>query len=227
MTISLSAALEDYLEIILELNEKEGVARVTDIADKLNVAKSTVSQTINKLKTLGLIIQDSYGPIMLTKTGKEQASKVRNRHRVLRAFLIEVLGVDNQTAEKDACLIEHVVSPITMIKLSEYLKNNANQPYLQKVSEKDEISNEGGEEEMGTNNTRALNELGIGEKGKVIRITAKGTTRRRILDMGVTPGTEISIKGMAPLGDPIEILVKGYRLSLRKEEAADVFVEVF
>lgn len=73
---------------------------------------------------------------------------------------------------------------------------------------------------------KALSELRTGEQGEIIRITAKGPVRRRILEMGVTPGTKISVKGVAPLGDPIEILVKGYRLSLRKKEAANVFVEV-
>lgn len=80
---------------------------------------------------------------------------------------------------------------------------------------------------MKTIDTKKLSELGIGEKGRVIRITAKGPVRRRMLEMGVTPGAEISVKGFAPLGDPIELLVKGYRLSLRKEEAANIIVEVF
>ncbi|MDD2283338.1 MAG: ferrous iron transport protein A [Eubacteriales bacterium] len=74
--------------------------------------------------------------------------------------------------------------------------------------------------------TKILSQLQTGEQGKVLRITSKGTVRRRIMQMGVTPGTEICVKGVAPLGDPIEILVKGYRLSLRKDEAADVLIEV-
>lgn len=75
-------------------------------------------------------------------------------------------------------------------------------------------------------NNRTLNELPPGTKGKVMRIAAKGSLRRRILDMGIVPGVEIVVKGVAPLGDPIEILVRGYRLSLRKQEAASIFVEV-
>lgn len=79
---------------------------------------------------------------------------------------------------------------------------------------------------MSSVNTRALSELQVGEQGRVIRVTAKGGVRRRILEMGVAPGTEIGVKGVAPLGDPIELLVRGYNLSLRKEEAAGIFVEV-
>jgi len=75
-------------------------------------------------------------------------------------------------------------------------------------------------------NDRTLNELSPGTKGKIARIGAKGPLRRRILDMGMVPGVEIVVKGVAPLGDPIEILVRGYHLSLRKQEAASIFVEV-
>lgn len=75
-------------------------------------------------------------------------------------------------------------------------------------------------------NARALSEFKTGEAGKVVRITAKNPVRRRILEMGVTPGTDICVRGMAPLGDPMEILVKGYHLSLRKGEAAGILVEV-
>ena len=120
-TIALTSALEDYLEVILELGETETEIRVTDVADKLNIAKSTVTITLNKLKILGMVTQESYGPIVLTRVGKVYAVEVRKRHRVLRKFLVEVLGVDYQTAEKDACLMEHVVSPITMKKISEFM----------------------------------------------------------------------------------------------------------
>ena len=118
--ITLTPALEDYLEVILELGEKESEVRVTDVADKLNVAKPTVTITMNKLKEMGLVVQESYGPIELTRAGKKCAVDVRKRHRILRKFLVEVLGVDYQTAEKDACSMEHILSPVTIKKISEY-----------------------------------------------------------------------------------------------------------
>ncbi len=74
--------------------------------------------------------------------------------------------------------------------------------------------------------TSALSDLLPGSKGKVVRIGAKGNVRRRFLDMGMVPGVEVVVKGVAPLGDPIDVLIRGYHLSLRKKEAADIFVEV-
>lgn len=69
------------------------------------------------------------------------------------------------------------------------------------------------------------NDLRPGEKGKVIRIKSKGSLKKRLLDMGIVPGTEIQLEKVAPLGDPIDILIKGYHLSLRKEEAKEILIE--
>lgn len=117
-----SPAMEDYLETILELSEVETSVRVTDIAIKLNVAKASVSQAVNNLAQLGFVEQERYGPILLTEKGHKQARKIQRRHQVLRRFLIDVLNVEPEVAEKDACLIEHVISSMTMDRLCEFLE---------------------------------------------------------------------------------------------------------
>ena len=73
---------------------------------------------------------------------------------------------------------------------------------------------------------KKLSELSPGEKGVVKGVTGKGLLARRLLDMGLVSGAEISVLRVAPLGDTIEVEVKGYNLSLRKEEAEQVLVEV-
>lgn len=73
---------------------------------------------------------------------------------------------------------------------------------------------------------KMLNELKRGEKGRIIKIGGGGSIHRRLLDMGLVSGTEVEMERVAPLGDPIEIKVKGYNLSLRNEEAASIQVEV-
>jgi len=73
---------------------------------------------------------------------------------------------------------------------------------------------------------KMMNELEKGEKGRIVKIGGKGSVHRRLLDMGLVSGSEIEMERVAPLGDPIEIKVKGYNLSLRKEEAASIQVEV-
>ena len=71
-----------------------------------------------------------------------------------------------------------------------------------------------------------LNEVEIKVKVKVVEISSESRIRRRIMDMGIVKGTEIKVEGKAPMGDPIEIFVRGYSLSLRKNEAKDIIVEV-
>ena len=71
-----------------------------------------------------------------------------------------------------------------------------------------------------------LNEFAIKETGVVKKVEAEGKIKRRLFDMGVTPGAEISRKKVAPLGDPIEVTIRGYELSLRKDEANKILMEV-
>ncbi|HAG08053.1 MAG TPA: ferrous iron transporter A [Desulfotomaculum sp.] len=213
--LNLTPAREDYIEVILNLTEKQEKVRITDIAAKLGIAKASVNEAVKALAGLKLVKQEKYGPVELTPEGKEQAVKVRYRHRMLARFLTDVLHVDPITAEKDACLIEHVVSPVTLLRLTEHLAQTA--PLKDKKEKREGWK-------MEAVNTQALSELPLGAKGKVVRITNTEGVRRRILDMGVVLGAEVVVEGRAPLGDPMEIRVKGYRLSLRKNEAASIFV---
>ena len=71
----------------------------------------------------------------------------------------------------------------------------------------------------------SLDTMPIGEKFKVKEISKNTSIKKRLLDMGVVPGVTIEIIGKAPLGDPIEVFLRGYKLTLRKDEAANIFVE--
>ena len=73
---------------------------------------------------------------------------------------------------------------------------------------------------------KLLSEMAIGESGKVVKVTGEGAIRRRLFDMGVTPGAEVFFRKKAPLGDPIEITLRGYELTLRKAEASHVQIAV-
>ncbi len=72
---------------------------------------------------------------------------------------------------------------------------------------------------------KVLSQLAVGEKGKVKSVLGEGALRRRLFDMGITPGAEIYLRKKAPLGDPMEISLRGYELTLRKTEAAQVEME--
>ena len=73
---------------------------------------------------------------------------------------------------------------------------------------------------------KKLSAFEIGETGRVIKVEGEGRVRRRLFDMGITPGAEIFLRKKAPLGDPLEVSIRGYELTLRKDEAVIVVMEV-
>jgi DtxR family Mn-dependent transcriptional regulator len=113
----LSASLEDYLEAVLELSAGEGHAHSKDIAKRLNVARPSVTGALRMLKKKGLVNYEPYGSVTLTKEGKKAAQKVSRRHKIIKSFFVDVLGVENETAQQAACKAEHSLGPEVISKL--------------------------------------------------------------------------------------------------------------
>ncbi len=116
-TENLSASLEDYLEAILELSANDGHAHSKDIAERLNVARPSVTGALRTLRKKGLANYEPYGSVTLTKAGKTAAEKVARRHEIIKSFFVDVLGVDRQTAQQAACKAEHALGPEVISKL--------------------------------------------------------------------------------------------------------------
>ncbi len=109
----LTPSSEDYLETILELADADGAVRSVDIADHLQVSKASVNKAMHILSDAGLIEHAHYGQIHLTRQGRRQAADIMQCHLMLKRFLSEILGIDEETAEQDACRMEHVISQKT------------------------------------------------------------------------------------------------------------------
>ncbi len=107
---------EMYLETILEISKKNSNVRSVDIVAEMNLAKSTVSESVKQLKQNGFIEVDAKGYITLTEKGKNVAERISERHAVLTDFLKKI-GVSSEVAEKDACRIEHIISDETFEKI--------------------------------------------------------------------------------------------------------------
>ena len=126
---SLTMAGEDYLESIYRLMEagrgsaEEGV-RSVDVSEDLGVSKASVSKALSYLKENGMVEQARYGRVMLTQEGASYARDVWRRHRALRQFLMVELGVEPDTADEEACLMEHNLSVDTMNRLYRYLESH-------------------------------------------------------------------------------------------------------
>lgn len=119
--MKLGESLEDYLECLLVL-EEQGRIRCVDVAKNMNVSKPSVNKAMNVLKEKGFVLQESYGDIYLTEEGRTFAKEVLHRHHELQSFLEEVLQIEKETAEQDACRIEHIISDETFQKIIAFHK---------------------------------------------------------------------------------------------------------
>ena len=112
---------EMYLETILVLSQMKPVVRSIDICDYMNFSKPSVSRAVGKLKSDGYIEVDGSGFIVLTETGRQIAERIYDRHNTLQSIFMRI-GVDEQTAEDDACKLEHYLSDTTYEALKKYFK---------------------------------------------------------------------------------------------------------
>lgn len=122
---ALTSAGEDYLEaiycIMLEHPTEDSV-RSVDVSERLDVTKASVNKALSSLKDGGFVDQTHYGRVKLTEAGREYAAEVWRRHRMLRTFLTVELGVDEEVANEEACIMEHALSFDTSRRLLEYLE---------------------------------------------------------------------------------------------------------
>jgi DtxR family Mn-dependent transcriptional regulator len=117
----MTQSLEDYLEMVSFLSD-EGEVRVTDIASRLSVSKPSVLTALKVLEEQGLIEHERYRTVFLTQQGMVQAAEIRDRHSFLTVFLQDIVGVSAETAEKDACKMEHLLSEETLKKMKALAK---------------------------------------------------------------------------------------------------------
>lgn len=123
---NITPSLEDYLETIYFLQKRNGNVRVTDVAVDMGISKPSVNKAINILKENKLVNHEHYGLLSLTEEGAKAAYNVAKRHILLTDFLKVYLGVDEETSEKEACLLEHAMSLETAAKLEKFLVKHHN-----------------------------------------------------------------------------------------------------
>jgi len=116
-------SLEDYLETIYLLAQANGRTRVRDVAAALHVKMPSVIKAMLELKKLDFVVQEPYGAVELTEAGQAAASQILGRHTLLKEFL-SLLKVDDETAEKDACTMEHILSAETLARIAEFVKDH-------------------------------------------------------------------------------------------------------
>jgi DtxR family transcriptional regulator, Mn-dependent transcriptional regulator len=109
-------SMAHYLQAIASLKRMKGYAKVSDIADILAVSRAGVTSMLRSLKGRGLVVHERYGLVELTEEGERFAKLTERNREVLAQFFTDILGLGPETAHEDACMIEHLVSPASMVQ---------------------------------------------------------------------------------------------------------------
>ena len=230
----MSESVEEYLEAVYSFNEKGELAKNQDLSEKLKVSPPSVTEMIKKLSDEGLVTYEPYKGVLLTGKGMARAQKVVRKHRLLERFLHDTLGLKLDKVHNEACKLEHSISDETAAALCDNLKSPKTCPDDGKLIPECtlEANNctecklareaEGGKFKLLTQ----LSHIRPGEWAKVAFIREGGNATRRIMDMGLCPGTNIKVDNAAPFNGPIQVSVRETSLALGRELAEKIYVEV-
>ncbi|MCK4798991.1 MAG: metal-dependent transcriptional regulator [Spirochaetes bacterium] len=223
---------EDYLEAIFLLSKTKRIIRIKDIAEKLKVKKSSVVSMIEKLLEDGFLIHEKYGDVLLTQKGIEEAQKVYHKHVTFHSFLKDVLDIEEDIAEYDACNLEHYVSDVTIEKLLKFVefflyifdKNKVMFSNLKNYFDTGEYPKT---TKANEDRIQKLSILKTGTKAKVLAVKGEDSIKNNFLSIGLVPGAEIEILSISVKMGTITVKVQDSTLTLQKNEAKEVDVEIF
>lgn len=210
-----TATLEEYLETIYKLADG-GPVRPTRIAEYLGVSGPTVTATLKRLESRGLISRQGTS-VVLTPEGTEQSLDIVRKHRVAERFLVDVLGLDWEAAHEDACLLEHAMSPRVLEALEAYLGDPTECPHGHPIPTADGRVDRPG--------SGSLAERAPGERVRVVRVAEDANVLSYLGEIGLRPGAVAEVMASEPFGGPLTITVGGTTRAIAREVACAVEVE--
>ncbi|MBN2062086.1 MAG: metal-dependent transcriptional regulator [Deltaproteobacteria bacterium] len=245
----LSASQEDYLEAIFHIISEKQAVRAKDIALRLKVKNASVTGALRILAGKGLVNYAPYDVISLTTDGKRIAEDIVRRHEVLHDFFSGVLGVSEDDAEKTACEMEHFIPGLILDRLVRFLEflrvcprtgsdwiesfsgycnsDKADKNCVLCTSRRlDHLKGKEKKEKIEGKAIVSLQDLEPGQKGKILKIKGKGESRIQILEKGFSTGSLLEAETRNSDGKRVEVKLKGYHRSLRKDDADKVLVEI-
>ncbi len=208
---------EEYLECIYRLQERDGIARTSEMVKMLNVVPGTITNTIKRLVKDGLVIHEPYKGIKLTESGRKIAVDVLRRHRLSERLLTDILQVEWVDAHKAACQLEHGFTDDIINKLDEVLDHPKTCPHGNPIPTKNgDIIEE---------KSDLLTNLKTQEEGIVIKIEQEETELLEYLDaLDLRPGAYITVEKKAPFNGPITIKVDGKLHALGRNITSQIWI---
>jgi DtxR family Mn-dependent transcriptional regulator len=228
-----SEQLEDYLESILDIVEKDGIAKTSAIAKCMKVSPASVTEALQTLADKGFVHYEPYKGAYLTEQGREMARKVKRRHRLLEVFLSDVLHINGENVHEEACRMEHTLSDETECALCKMLNAPARCPHgsLIEACDRDVVSCSACLQKNAPPSSCSRDEplipvtaLQPGQKATIAFIRGDSSVVQRLTDLGLTLKTDIRLVRKAPLLGPVEIAVRKTRLAIDHAIADHIFV---
>jgi DtxR family Mn-dependent transcriptional regulator len=233
----LSASLEDYLEAIYNLTVESKVARSKDIAELLDVSKSSVTGALRVLKRRGLANYKPYDYVTLTEAGQAAATEIARKHSILKSFLVNVLGVDLDVAQQAACKAEHALGQQVIERLLCFIEfvtqQNENgydmadqfrrfcQSRLHEIAP--DQSDQNADSHAIKEEPRPLSSVSQGDTVRLNKVDAGQDLNSRLASMGLIPNVQITVVRNDHPG-PFVIRVKGSKMVLGRGMASRIMV---
>jgi DtxR family Mn-dependent transcriptional regulator len=232
-----SKSIEDYLKAIYVLSQNGKSVSTTEIAKHFNIAPASVTEMLKKLAKKGYVRYSPYRGAELARKGFRVAEKVTRKHRLLERFLHDVLRIREDKVHSEACKMEHALSDEAEESLCRFLKHPDRCPDDNKIIPACDLPfstceecidlHKKGLEESGKREHIPISicQLKEGAHGRISFIRGGHNVLQRLCDMGLTPGTEVTVVKSPPFHGPTEILVRGSRLALGRGVTETIFVE--
>jgi len=208
---------EEYLEAIYKLQERNGVAKTTEIAKQLNVALGSVTNTIECLERKGLIEHKPYKGVKLTEKGKREALKVIRRHRLAERLLVDILKMEWSQVHEAACSLEHALNEEVLKHIERALRYPAKCPHGNPIPTSDGKI----EEEP----SYPLNMLEIGKHAEIVKLTEESREKLKILEeYRIKPRRKLYLMDKNSEEGFLKVKIDGKSLELSSEIAAIIWV---
>jgi DtxR family transcriptional regulator, Mn-dependent transcriptional regulator len=232
-----SKSTEDYLKAIHLLSRNGKPISTSELAEHFKIAPASVTEMMKKLAKKGYVKYSPYQGVNLTAKGFQVADRVTRKHRLLERFLHDVLRMRGNRVHSEACEMEHALSDEAEESLCRFLKHPDRCPDDDKIIPACDLPFSTCEEcidlhkknleESGKRERVPISicQLKEGMRGRISFIRGGRNVLQRLSDMGLTPGTEITVVKSAPFHGPIELLVRGSRLALGRGVSETIFVE--
>jgi DtxR family transcriptional regulator, Mn-dependent transcriptional regulator len=232
----MSNSTEEYMEPIYNLTQNGRPVSTSSLSRRLNIAPASVTEMIKKLGDDDYVNYSPYQGVTLTAKGLGIGERMTRKHRLLERFLHDMLKIGKEKVHAEACAMEHALSDEAERALCQNLKAPDKCPDDNKLIPPCNLNFTSCQEciERGANdfsaiekrkcNVVALSALKKRQEGTIAFIRGEHRVLGRLRDMGLTPGTRVSVTRVAPLKGPIEISIRGSKLAISDAIAGNVFI---